>query len=229
MWDGYTVAMRRARLDGLHAAAIAAAVSFLLYLPVRAMMAGATLFKAPWFDVALQAGRRARSLDCDRRAIALWPHGRHSRCDQWRCLRGLDPSNDCGFGYSDTERMAFYDRLDRDHVDLARRLSGKRRAAPGSADTTAPRRIISIALASPIILAKHWVLPRPRKMPIAISGRPLAVPDSRRYAGRPRAIARSLSRHVSSVTSVVKKTQIWSRPAIWTLVMAPKADIAQRT
>ena len=47
MWDGYTVAMRRARLDGLHAAAIAAAVSFLLYLPVRAMMAGATLFKAP--------------------------------------------------------------------------------------------------------------------------------------------------------------------------------------
>jgi threonine/homoserine efflux transporter RhtA len=93
MWDGYTVAMRRARLDGLHAAAIAAAVSFLLYLPVRAMMAGATLFKAPWFDVALQAGRRARSLDCDRRAIALWPHGRHSRYDQWRSLRGLDPSN----------------------------------------------------------------------------------------------------------------------------------------
>jgi len=34
MWAGYTVAMRRARLDGLHAAAIAAAVSFLLYLPV---------------------------------------------------------------------------------------------------------------------------------------------------------------------------------------------------
>ena len=55
MWAGYTVAMRRARLDGLHAAAIAAAVSFLLYLPVYAMIAGATLFRAPLIDVALQA------------------------------------------------------------------------------------------------------------------------------------------------------------------------------
>src|SRR6185437_8695770 len=32
-WAAYTVAMRRARLDGLHAAAIAAAASFVLYLP----------------------------------------------------------------------------------------------------------------------------------------------------------------------------------------------------
>ena len=55
MWAGYTVAMRRARLDGLHAAAIAAAVSFLLYLPVYAMIAGATLFRAPLFDIAVQA------------------------------------------------------------------------------------------------------------------------------------------------------------------------------
>ena len=92
MWAGYTVAMRRARLDGLHAAAIAAAVSFLLYLPVRAMMAGATLFKAPWFDVALQAGRRAGSLDCDRRAVALWPHGRHSRYDSGAAFVALTPA-----------------------------------------------------------------------------------------------------------------------------------------
>src|SRR5262252_2348883 len=42
-WSGYTVAMRRARLDGLHAAAIAAAASFVLYLPVYAMIAGPTL------------------------------------------------------------------------------------------------------------------------------------------------------------------------------------------
>ena len=54
-WAGYTVAMRRARLDGLHSAAIAAAASFALYLPVYATIAGATLFKAPLFDVALQA------------------------------------------------------------------------------------------------------------------------------------------------------------------------------
>jgi drug/metabolite transporter (DMT)-like permease len=33
-WAGYTVVMRRARLDGLHAAAIAAVGSLVLYLPV---------------------------------------------------------------------------------------------------------------------------------------------------------------------------------------------------
>jgi drug/metabolite transporter (DMT)-like permease len=54
-WAGYTVAMRRARLDGLHAAAIAAAASFVLYLPVYAFIAGTSLLNAPLFDVALQA------------------------------------------------------------------------------------------------------------------------------------------------------------------------------
>jgi hypothetical protein len=35
-WAGYTVAMRQARLDGLHAAAIAAVDSLVLYVPVYA-------------------------------------------------------------------------------------------------------------------------------------------------------------------------------------------------
>ena len=39
-WAGYTVAMRRARLDGLHAAAIAAIASLVLYLPAYAWIAG---------------------------------------------------------------------------------------------------------------------------------------------------------------------------------------------
>ena len=55
LWACYTVAMRRARLDGLHAAAIAAGVTLLLYLPVYAVVAGASLFKAPLGDIALQA------------------------------------------------------------------------------------------------------------------------------------------------------------------------------
>jgi drug/metabolite transporter (DMT)-like permease len=54
-WAGYTVAMRRARLDGLHAAAIAAGGSLALYVPIYASIAGANLFKAPLFDIALQA------------------------------------------------------------------------------------------------------------------------------------------------------------------------------
>ena len=54
VWACYTVAMRRARLDGLHAAAIAGVGSLVLYLPTYAFFAGAGVFKAPLFDIALQ-------------------------------------------------------------------------------------------------------------------------------------------------------------------------------
>jgi drug/metabolite transporter (DMT)-like permease len=54
-WACYTVAMRRARLDGLHAAAIAAVGALLFYVPVYLLVAGASLAKAPWGDIALQA------------------------------------------------------------------------------------------------------------------------------------------------------------------------------
>jgi drug/metabolite transporter (DMT)-like permease len=54
-WAFYTVAMRRARLDGLHAAAIAAVGALFLYMPVYLMMAGASLAVAPWGDIVLQA------------------------------------------------------------------------------------------------------------------------------------------------------------------------------
>jgi drug/metabolite transporter (DMT)-like permease len=54
-WAFYTVAMRRAHLDGLHAAAIAAVGALVLYLPVYVLVAGAGIFNAPSGDVALQA------------------------------------------------------------------------------------------------------------------------------------------------------------------------------
>ena len=54
-WACYTVAMRRARLDGLHAAAIAAVGALFLYIPVYCAMEGVSLAKAPWEDLALQA------------------------------------------------------------------------------------------------------------------------------------------------------------------------------
>lgn len=54
-WACYTVAMRGARLDGLHAAAIAAVGSLVLYLPAYAYIAGTGVFNAPFFDIALQA------------------------------------------------------------------------------------------------------------------------------------------------------------------------------
>jgi drug/metabolite transporter (DMT)-like permease len=54
-WASYTVAMRKARLDGLHAAALCAVGSMLLYLPIFALMPGTTLAIASWSDVGLQA------------------------------------------------------------------------------------------------------------------------------------------------------------------------------
>jgi drug/metabolite transporter (DMT)-like permease len=51
----YTVAMRRARLDGLHAAAISAVGSMLIYMPPYAIMAGAGIFDASPSAIALQA------------------------------------------------------------------------------------------------------------------------------------------------------------------------------
>jgi drug/metabolite transporter (DMT)-like permease len=51
----YTVAMRRARLEGLHAAAISAVGSMLIYLPPYAIVAGNGMFAAPPSAIALQA------------------------------------------------------------------------------------------------------------------------------------------------------------------------------
>jgi drug/metabolite transporter (DMT)-like permease len=54
-WACYTVAMRGARLDGLHAAAIAAVGALLLYVPIYWLAAGNSLASAAWADIALQA------------------------------------------------------------------------------------------------------------------------------------------------------------------------------
>jgi drug/metabolite transporter (DMT)-like permease len=54
-WAGYTVAMRRARLEGLHAAAIAAVVSLVVYLPIYVVLSRGSVLQAPLADVALQA------------------------------------------------------------------------------------------------------------------------------------------------------------------------------
>jgi drug/metabolite transporter (DMT)-like permease len=54
-WAFYTVAMRKARLDGLHAAAISAVGSMLLYLPVFAALPRGSLATTHLGDIALQA------------------------------------------------------------------------------------------------------------------------------------------------------------------------------
>ena len=51
----YTVEVRRTRIDGLHAAAIAAVVSLLLYLPVYLIFFENRLFRVPTSDLVFQA------------------------------------------------------------------------------------------------------------------------------------------------------------------------------
>jgi drug/metabolite transporter (DMT)-like permease len=51
----YTVALRWARLDGLHAAAISAVGSMLLFVPPYVLMAQASMFEAPLSAIGLQA------------------------------------------------------------------------------------------------------------------------------------------------------------------------------
>lgn len=55
LWACYIVAMRKARLEGLHAAAIAAVGSLIAYVPVYGIVSGTSLFNVPWRDLALQA------------------------------------------------------------------------------------------------------------------------------------------------------------------------------
>ena len=55
VWGGYTIAMRRAQLDGLHAAAIAAVVSLVLYLPPYLYFNGLRVLSAPAAELTLQA------------------------------------------------------------------------------------------------------------------------------------------------------------------------------
>ncbi|MBR1145352.1 DMT family transporter [Bradyrhizobium sp. AUGA SZCCT0431] len=54
-WACYTVAMRHARLGGLHAAGIAAVGALFLYIPVYFFVEGGGLAKASGSDLALQA------------------------------------------------------------------------------------------------------------------------------------------------------------------------------
>lgn len=55
LWASYTVAIRFARLDGLHAAAIAAVASFLVYVPIYGFFFGKHLLAASIEEIVTQA------------------------------------------------------------------------------------------------------------------------------------------------------------------------------
>jgi drug/metabolite transporter (DMT)-like permease len=131
LWACYTVAMRGARLDGLHAAAIAAVGTLVLYLPIYAVVAGASLFKAALTDIALQAFVRGY---CPRSLRARRQHPwSFRRCGIPRPVPGADR----GAGHSDPRRVADGYRLDRHHFNFCRRLRCKRRPAAWTTDVKA--------------------------------------------------------------------------------------------
>jgi drug/metabolite transporter (DMT)-like permease len=55
LWACYTVALQKARLEGLHAAALAAVASLITYVPVYLIVFGTSVLDTPWRDLALQA------------------------------------------------------------------------------------------------------------------------------------------------------------------------------
>ena len=130
-WAFYTIAMRRARLGGLHAAAISAVGAMLLYLPVFTLTTGTTLAKAPWSDIVLQGFVQGVltaiiSLLLYGRAVGVL--GASSGAAFARPL----PSNDSPPGHPYPWRMAQRDRMDRNHLDFCRSLRGERRPATTS-------------------------------------------------------------------------------------------------
>ena len=112
LWAGYTVALRKAHLEGLHAPAIAAVASLVFYVPVYLFFRGEHLLAAP-----VQRPRPAGRLPgrADRRGIAgpLQPRRRAARRDQRRRLRRLRPGRRRAAGDRRARRNAAPLRLDR--------------------------------------------------------------------------------------------------------------------
>ncbi len=104
LWACYTVAMRHARLDGLHAAAIAAVGALLLYIPVYAFRAGASLLQASSSDIALQA--LVQGLLTAVIASSLRTRGQYPGRLEWCRIRCSVPRHDRTPGHSAPRRMA---------------------------------------------------------------------------------------------------------------------------
>ena len=131
LWACYVVALRKARLDGLHAAAIAAVGSLIAYVPGYVIIFGTGLFDAPWRDLAqaVRAGLLVAVISFDvsdaRSASLARPTGRRSR--PW--LRDNDPG-------IPMRRMGSDERLDRDASDFGWCLHCKWSPAAGPTERT---------------------------------------------------------------------------------------------
>ena len=132
-----TVGVRRAGIDGLHAAAIAAVVSLLFYLPIYFVFFEDDLFAKPAADLVFQALYQGvlTAAICLAPMAALSDFLGASR----RRVRCTWPDNNSVDGYSRSWRVAIERRMGRHHYHYGRRLSCQWRP---SADTqVAPVRV----------------------------------------------------------------------------------------
>src|SRR5437763_3943633 len=85
-WACYTVAMRRARLDGLHAAAIAAVGALILYVPAY-FFCGRCKPRQGTMGRRRPSGICAGCFDRDRFTCVLWTRGQPARRLERGCVR----------------------------------------------------------------------------------------------------------------------------------------------
>jgi drug/metabolite transporter (DMT)-like permease len=119
----YTVAIRRSRIDGLHAAAIAAVVSLLIYLPIYLVFFENGFFRVPMSDLVFQALYQGVLTA----AISLALYGRCDPlvgCVERSGLRCPWPHHGGTEGDSRTRRMAITHCLGRDPDNRDRGLPG---------------------------------------------------------------------------------------------------------
>ena len=105
LWACYTMAMRKARLEGFHTAAIAAVGSLITYVPAYAIIFGTSLFNAPWRDLALQAFVHGLlvaviSFVCIGRSVNILG------ASNGFSVRGPSPRDNRDLGHPDSRRMA---------------------------------------------------------------------------------------------------------------------------
>ncbi len=131
-WACYTVAMRRARLDGLHAAGIAAVGALVLYMPVYLCVAGAKSRQSS-MGRSGPSSVRAGASDGDCLTGFLRACGQYPRGLERRRVRGFVAGDNGGDGDSDPRGMADNDGLDCHFSDFRRRLRRERRAAAATA------------------------------------------------------------------------------------------------
>jgi len=121
----YTVAMRRARLEGLHAAAISAVGSMLIYLPPLCICGRCRHLRCP-AERHSASSACAGSPDGGLLVRRLRSRGQHFGRIQRSGFRRLMPRDDGPHGHPDPWRVAIVCRLGRNHAHLRRRLRRQR-------------------------------------------------------------------------------------------------------